>query len=318
VESARVFIANKQAYNGNMRRCPGLGRAALILFFLLNFQLCGAQSRTLPIMQPQQLMEQGAKLGPDAAASLETRLEKTPEDLAARAQLLGYYYYQWMKPGEAAARAGRRKHILWLIEHHPDSPILSLAEAPIEETGNSLADPEGYKQARGLWLSQMEARKNDAYLRGNLAKFFQMTDKDLAEKSLLEAKAIQPSNGEWDWRLGYLYGMGVLGVDALGLNGQPTSVDLIAATGPFAIKSRKALANATSGITLSIASQILWRYGTMLAPTQQGKLEWLDEAQKLIERAKSLEPANPGWTQFLRQLEASRREVMSPAPKQTK
>ncbi len=143
-----------------------------------------------------------------------------------------------------------------------------------------------------------------------------MTDKELAEKVLLEAKALQPNNFEWDWRLGYLYGMGILGVDALGLNGQPTSVDPIAATGPFAITSRKALAAATSGTTLSIAAQILWRYGMMLAPTQKGKLEWLDEAQKLIERAKASEPKNPGWNQFLVQIEASRREVLSPAPKQ--
>jgi hypothetical protein len=102
------------------------------------------------------------------------------------------------------------------------------------------------------------------------------------------------------------------------LNGQPTSVDLIAATGPFASLSRKALAETTNGTTLSIAAQILWRYGPMLAPTQKGKLEWLDEAQKLIEHAKSLEPNNPGWTQFLRQLEMSRQEVLSPAPKQGK
>ena len=289
--------------------------AALALSLL---PLLGAQIHTLPIMQPEQMMEKGANLSSDAAQALETELEKTPEDLAARAQLLGFYYYQWMKPGEAASRAARRRHILWLIEHHPDSPVLGLAEAPIEETGNSLADPEGYRLARKLWLSQMEARKSDPYLRGNLAKFFQMTDKDLALKALLEAKALQPENAEWDWRLGYLYGMGVLGVDALGLNGQPTSVDLIAASGPFARQSRKALTETTSGTTLSIAAQILWRYGTMLAPTGEGKLEWLDEAQKLIERAKQLEPRNPGWPQFLRQLDMSRQEVLSPAPKQGK
>ncbi len=288
---------------------------ALAFSLLLNL---GAQIRGLPIMQPEQWMEKGAELSPDAAQALETQLEKTPDDLAARAQLLGFYYYQWMKPGEAAARAARRRHILWLIEHHPDSPVLGLAEAPIEESGNSLADPEGYRMARQLWLSQLEARKSDATLRGNIAKFFQMTDKDLALKAALEAKAIQPQNTEWDWRLGYLYGMGVLGVDALGLNGQPTSVDLIAATGPFAQLSRKALTETTSGTTLSIAAQLLWRYGTMLAPTQKGKLEWLDEAEKLIERAKSIEPRNPGWPQFLRQLEMSRQEVLSPAPKQGK
>ncbi len=91
----------------------------------LHFVLAGAQTRSLAHLAPQQLMERGANLNPDAAEALEAELEKNPEDLDARAQLLGYYYYQWMKPGEAAARAARRRHILWLIDHHPDSPVLS-------------------------------------------------------------------------------------------------------------------------------------------------------------------------------------------------
>jgi hypothetical protein len=294
----------------------GLRDAALVLpLLLLNLPLGGFQARPLTFFQPEQLMEQGSNLGPAAAQELEAQIEKNPEDLTARTKLIGYYYYQWMQPGEEAAKAARRKHILWLIEHHPDSPILNLAEVPIEEIGNSLADPEGYKQARQLWLSQMEARKTDAAMLGNLAKFFQMTDKYLAESALLQAKAVQPHNAQWDWQLGYLYGMGILGVDAMGLNGQPTSVDPIAATGPFAAKSRKALAESRSGTMLAVAAQILWRYGTMLAPTGIGKLDWLDESAKLIQQAKLAEPNNPAWTQLLSQIEASRQQAVLPAPK---
>jgi hypothetical protein len=301
------------AYNQEM----SLREIALAMLLVASAPL-EAQTRSLNSHQPQQLMEQGANLGPGAAQDLEAQIEKNPEDLAARTKLLGYYYYQWMQPGEAAARAARRKHILWLIECHPDSPILNLAEAAIEESGNSLADPEGYKKARQLWLSQMDARKGDAALLGNLAKFFQMTDKNLAESALLQAKAIQPNNYEWDWRLGYLYGMGVLGVDALGLNGQPTSVNEIEASSPFAAKSRKALAESKSGTMLVVAAQIIWQYGAMLAPTEQGKLDRLEEAAKLVKQAKSAEPNNPGWTQFLAQIEAYRRQVLSPAPKPVK
>lgn len=292
--------------------------AALALPLLLNLPLWGFQARQLTFFQPQQLMEQGSNLGRGAAQELEAQLEKNPEDLAARAKLIGYYYYQWMQPGEEATKAARRKHILWLIEHHPDSPILNLAEVAIEDTGNSLADPEGFKQARQLWVSQMEARKTDVAMLGNLAKFFQMTDKNLAESALLQAKAAQPQNAQWDWQLGYLYGMGILGVDALGLNGQPTSVDPIAASGPFAVKSRKALAESKSGTMLAVAAQIMWRYGTMLAPTGDGKLDWLEEAAKLIRQAKDTEPNNPAWPQFLLQLEASRRQAITPAPKLAK
>jgi hypothetical protein len=277
--------------------------------------LCGAQTRPLTILSPEQLVQQGANINRAAALELEAQLEKNPEDLTARAKLLGYYWYQWMQPGEAAAKAARRRHILWLIEHHPDASVTGLEEAALSETGNALVDPEGYQQARQMWLSLMEAKKGNAYLLGNLAKFFQMTDKPLAETALLQAKAIQPENGEWDWRLGYLYGMGILGVDALGVNGQPTSADPFAASGPFAAKARKALAQSSSGTTLAVAASILWRYGTMLAPSESGKLEYIDDAIKLVQQAKASEPGNPGWPQFLAQLQAYKIQVQSPAPK---
>ena len=122
--------------------------AAMVLLVLANLPPAGAQTRTLTILSPEQLVQQGANLSQAAAQALEAQLEKNPEDLTARAKLLGYYWYGWMKPGEAAAKAARRRHILWLIEHHPDSPVTGLEEAAIVESGNSLVDPEGYQQAR--------------------------------------------------------------------------------------------------------------------------------------------------------------------------
>src|SRR5436309_9906146 len=292
--------------------------AAMAVPLLVSLPQCGARTRPLAILSPGQLTQQGAKLSSAAAQEREAQIEKNPEDLTARAKLLGYYWYQWMQPGEAAAKAARRRHILWLIEHHPDSPVTGLEEAAISETGNSLIDPEGYQQARKLWLSLIEAKRGNAYLLGNLAKFFQMSDKPLAESALLQAKALQPENGEWDWRLGYLYAMGILGVDALGVNGQPTSADPFAASGPFAAKARKALAGSNSGTMLAVAASMLWRYGTMLAPTERGKLDYVDDAIKLVQQAKSAEPANPSWPQFLAQLQAFRMQVQSPAPKPVK
>jgi hypothetical protein len=288
---------------------------ALALPLLVGLPLAGAQTRPVTILSPEQMVQQGANLSRGAAQELEAQLEKNPEDLTARAKLLGYYWYQWMQPGEAAAKAARRRHILWLIEHHPESPVTGLEEAAISEAGNALIDPEGYSQARKLWLSQIEAKKGNPYLLGNVAKFFQMSDKPLAESALLQAKAMQPENGEWDWRLGYLYAMGILGVDALGVNGQPTSADPFAASGPFAAKAKKALAESTSGTMLAVAASMLWRYGTMLAPTERGKLDYVDDAIKLVQQAKSAEPTNPSWPQFLAQLQAFKVQVQSPAPK---
>src|SRR5437879_5167461 len=128
-------------------------RCLLAFPLLVSLPLLAAQTRPLTILSPEQLVQQGANLSRGAALELEAQLEKHPEDLNARAKLLGYYWYQWMQPGEAAAKAARRRHILWLIEHHPDSPVTGLEEAAISERGNSLIDAEGYQQARQMWLS---------------------------------------------------------------------------------------------------------------------------------------------------------------------
>src|SRR3954465_15703391 len=106
-----------------MKLCVAL--AALSLFQL---SLGTAQIFTMQSSSPDQQVQQGARMSSATAQELESQLEKNPEDLAARAKLIGYYYYQWMRPGEAAAKAARRKHTLWLIEHHPEAPVTGLSE----------------------------------------------------------------------------------------------------------------------------------------------------------------------------------------------
>jgi hypothetical protein len=287
-------------------------RLAPALSLLLLLPLVTAQTITLNF-GAEQLIEQGAKLNAAAAQELEATVEKNPNDLTARAKLLGYYYYQWMQPGEVAAKAARRRHILWLIDRQPEAPVTGVNEAVLDRAGNALSDEEGYDQARKLWLGHFDSPTITAAALGNLARFFQMTDKNLAEKALLRARVMQPQNGEWNWRLGYLYAMGILGVDGLGLNGQPTSVDPFAQQGPFAARSRKALAESTNGTMLAIAASIIWRYGTMLAPSEKVKVDYVDMAIQFVQQARSAEPANPSWPQFLAQLQAYRRQVFSPA-----
>src|SRR5437868_4316592 len=102
-------------------------RGSVAALVLLTAQVMTAQVMTFA--RPEQLIEQGARLGQAAAQDLEIALEGNPEDLAARAKLIGYYYYQWMQPGEAATKAARRRHILWLIGHHPEAPLAGLSEA---------------------------------------------------------------------------------------------------------------------------------------------------------------------------------------------
>ena len=82
----------------------------------------------------------------------------------------------------------------------PRSPVCT--EATIDPRGHSLADAEGYDKARQLWLERMESKPPSAAALGNAAKFFQLFDKELAERALQRALEIDPRNGEWHWRPG--------------------------------------------------------------------------------------------------------------------
>ena len=179
----------------------------------LALSLCAFAQTARPTFSLEQHVQLGGSMTPAAAGQIEAQLEKNPHDILARAKLLGYYYYQWMQVGERDAKAARQRHILWTIQQQPDSPLAGLYEATIDPRGHSLADAEGYDKARQLWLERMESKPPSAPALGNAAKFFQLFDKELAEKALQRALEIDPRNGEWHWRLGYLYAIGILGID---------------------------------------------------------------------------------------------------------
>ena len=92
--------------------------------------------------------------------------------LPTRAKLLGFYFHSSLPIfGRTATIETRRRHILWLIENHPDSSVAGLPEASIEPSGHKLADEEGYQQARELWLKQVERNKSNEKVRLNAAPF---------------------------------------------------------------------------------------------------------------------------------------------------
>src|SRR2546428_5741649 len=64
------------------------------------------------------LAREGQGLSAQQVNELEDRLKASPDDLPARARLLGYYFATAIRvAGQEATRAARRRHILWLIEH---------------------------------------------------------------------------------------------------------------------------------------------------------------------------------------------------------
>ncbi len=131
------------------------------------------------------LVQEGRQLSKANVKRLETALKSIPYDFPTRARLLGFYFHSSLSIfGRTATIKARRRHILWLIENHPDSSVAGLPEAAIEPSGHQLADEEGYRRAKELWLDQTEKKKDDTAVRLNAAKFLQLHDKAIADTLL--------------------------------------------------------------------------------------------------------------------------------------
>ncbi len=141
----------------------------------------------------------GSNMNAEQAAKLEASVEKESADISARTKLLGYYFLAGRNAGNA--RDQRRKHVLWVIRNQPDSQLAGLPYCRMD----GVTDPEGYVEAKKLWLEQTEAHPQDPKVLGNAAVFFMIQDRNLAEGFLKQAQKNEPVNPEWADKLGHLY-----------------------------------------------------------------------------------------------------------------
>ena len=132
-----------------------------------------------------ELVRQGSELSKLNVKQLETGLKSLPYHFPTRARLLGFYSHKGVTVfGRTKTIEARRRHILWLIRNHPESAVAGLPEAIIDLTGDELADPEGYAQAKALWLDQAVRKRGNPAVRLNAAYFLILYDKAIAESLL--------------------------------------------------------------------------------------------------------------------------------------
>jgi len=248
-----------------------------------------------------------AQISADQASRLEESLTRDPNDLAARAQLLRYYFAvggRQLSP--EAARQARLRHILWLVQNHPESELASLSEATIDPAGHPLADQEGYAKVKALWLEQAEKHKDNAVLLANAAWFFKLPDKPIAARLLKRARAVDPGNQKWSELLGFVYAVGIVGLTGMNQNGFPTAADPDEARGSFAQQAREELAKSQDAAVVGAAGNRLWFLGSILSASGKAPPDCLDLAEQLLARAQALDPGNPAWPQSLAQVYALR------------
>jgi tetratricopeptide (TPR) repeat protein len=144
----------------------------------------------------------GRNLTKEQVSELETALVANPDNLSAHTILLGYYAPD--RSTSAVARDARRKHILWIIKNHPETEIAGTTFISIDLG----LDPDGYNEAKELWLEQAKAHSKDPAVLGHAAAFLLLHDQYDAEDLLKEAQSLEPKNPSWSDGLGRLYQRG--------------------------------------------------------------------------------------------------------------
>jgi hypothetical protein len=206
--------------------------------------------------------------------------------------------------GHDATIEARRRHILWLIAHHPESELAELSEATIDRSGHALADPEGYAQASSLWLEQARRLETAVPVLRHAAKFFQLSEKERSVALLRQAQRAAPGDRELAAQIGYVSALAILGVDMINQNGLPTSHNPAEAQGDFARRAADELKASFDAVTVGIAGTIVGQYGLMLEGMLRGRfaVDYFPLAEALLGRARGLDPANPGWAGNLEEL----------------
>ena len=142
----------------------------------------------------------GMNLTAEEAEALEERLERNPQDLQARSQLLIYYFPK--SHLDPAIRRIRHQHVLWLIRNAPQADVLALPYAQIQP----FFDAASYKLAKDAWVGHMEREPTNVTFVANAANFFfPIQDRQLVVETLQKAQSLDPENSRWPTLLGHLY-----------------------------------------------------------------------------------------------------------------
>lgn len=211
----------------------------------------------------------------EEAAALERSLETNPDDVELREKLI-IFYHQGGKVSWEEKLAGLRRHGLWRIAHLPETDlwIPSISKR---------YDPEGFAQARQLWIEQTSKPDVTAKTLGRAAAYLGRFDKPLAEDLLLRAQRMEPT-GPWAGRLGDLYAEAIVGT----VDPAYGTTDPDEASSPFAAEARRKLeASADPDVMATAGYSLTLRYSQHAAAAGVDAL-----GRQLLDRASGLDPQN--------------------------
>jgi beta-lactamase regulating signal transducer with metallopeptidase domain len=206
------------------------------------------------------------------ARALEEILAANPDNLEAREKLI-IFYDQAGKVTWAEKLAGIRRHSLWRIAHLPETDLWI-------PNISKRYDPEGYAQAKQLWLEHTSAPEVTPKTLARAAAFLSAYDKPVAEKLLLRARRMDPA-GPWVQHLADLYATAIVGsVDAA-----LVTTDAAEVNSAFALEAQRTLEASNDANLLAAAG-----YGLMRWSARAGSADAL--GRHCLERAVVLDPQN--------------------------
>ena len=150
-----------------------------------------------PLAECWRLVHQGKILTAGQVTELERILERDPQDLAARLQLLGRSHSDTLSPEAFELLAG-------LIEHHPGCPITGQVSLrlPAFDCRN--------RQVLGLWQKQLAEHPNQVRVLANAALWLKHFSwlrpeyRDACKALFARMCALEPNNPEWPDQLGLI------------------------------------------------------------------------------------------------------------------
>lgn len=144
------------------------------------------------------LAMKGGDLTAEQVNKLEEKVAKEPTDITSRTKLLGYYFMN-----DRGGDKGKARHILWLIEHAPESEILATPYGTLDAIMNS----EAYGNGKAAWQAQIAKQPENLKILEHAAQYFTLPDSDLAVECLQKAIKLDPENPQWHESLGHQYSL---------------------------------------------------------------------------------------------------------------
>ena len=234
--------------------------------------------------------QRGRNLSATDATTLENEVVAQPGNILDRVELVAFYTLAPQSPAPEEALKARRRHLLWMAEHEPESGLWSQPSygSAVYVEGDRLADPEGFKAIRDQWLKHLSNGPTNEKIRANAASFLELGDPETAVRLIREM-----GNSRY---LGTEYALLLLGVTARDYNaGTPIFSDSNIRKGPLAEQALIELQNSTDPALIGGAGFWLARDGAIL--WSQKKLDWdySSLAKNLLQRAQALEPNRLDW-----------------------